>query len=988
MILLFLEPFSWTAFFVSLALSAASYAIQRVFGPKPPKVTRGQQSGEVFVQNADEGSPISEVYGGAPDTSSTTVLSWTNLTNAFINAEGNLENDNGGLDECYTDAFGPGDSGAWTVQTITGGDWEVSWTFGPDAGPSGRSFLGVTDGVFSLDHADWHIAIHVSTELNTSGTPHPVDSIFVYKGSSTNVAFSDGTWNEGDTLRIRCLDGTITCWHKDSLLYSTTDLPIYPIRIVASMACHDSTVEDIRLVATSGDTQGGIKTAGTIIWAKEPYKVVTREKRGGKGAPKQTVETITYYTDLAVLIGRGRLRLKKLWANADILIDIDAPIGEATGILDSGGTTSADYTQDALPTGSGSSTVAFSGRSTTGGALGNGSFRWYVGDWDQLPDSLIEADVGVDQVSAYRGFAYLVIESFNISKYGGIPTFSALVENMDFQTLEEIAEHLCDRVDVEPGDRDFSAFSSEQVRGLHVGQPQSPRQTLETAATPYAADYYETIDGTLKGVYFGGSSVLTVDSDDLGAVEGEQSTVGGDQGNLAEFSLLDDAQIPRQITVTAFDPSKDHELTAQHAYRMQGFSAGVETVALPMALLPDEIRQAGERLLYQRHVERESVLLKLPWKYGYLEPTNVIQVALNGLTHRLRIAQISGALPGPVEFQCVADQSEVYTQTIAGTGGSGYTSPTVSVPVESLAILVDSVMLRDSDNEAGYYAAVVPRGDGTWGGAALYRDRGAGYELVDRFFVPAIAGVTTGSVTSLETNSLDTSATITVDLYGTTATLESVTESELVNGANAAVLGDGQIFQFQTATQVGGYDNRWTLSNILWSRRGSDHAAGSHASGARFLLLDGAVQFIQNDLSERGTARNFKAATSGLSLADVAATSFTWDARTLQPLSVVDVAGSRDMSDNLTITWKRRTRLGGHWADSIDVPLGEESESYEIDVMSGATVLRTITATSETASYTSAEQTTDGLTPGDPVEVNIYQISALVGRGFVRNETI
>lgn len=988
MLLLFVDPISWTAIFVSLAFSAASYAIQRIFAPKPPKITRGQQSGEVFIQNADEGSPVPEIYGAAPSQTCVSAT-WTNLTNAIINSAGNLEK-NAGLDECYTDASGPGDGGAWSIQTITGGNWEVLWTFGPEAGPSGRSFLGVTDGVFSLDHADWHIAIHVSTEENTSGTPHPINSIFVYKGSGANVAYSDGTWDEGHTLRIRCLDGTITCWHNTNLLYSTTDLPTYPVRVVASMACLNSTVENVKIVTPSVDNKGGIKTAGTIIWAKEPYKVVTREKKGGKGAPKQTVETITYYTDLAILIGRGRLRLKKLWANADLILDFTAAIGSPTGALDPNGTDTAAYSQDSFPIGFGfSQAVAYAGwlAIQTYGTP-NGTFRWYDGAWDQLPDSLIEADVGVDQVSAYRGFAYVVVEGFNISKYGGIPTFSALVENMDYGTLEEIADHLCDRVDVEPGDRDFSVFSAQQVRGLYVGQQQSPRQTLELAAMPYAADYYETIDGTLKGVYFGGSSIKVIATNDLGAAEGEQSTVGGEQGSKIEFSLIDDAQVPRQITVTAFDPYKDHELTAQHAYRMQGFSAGVENVALPMALSPDEIRQSAERLLYQRHVERESVSIKLPWKYGYLEPTNIIQVTSGGITHRLRIAQISGALPGPVEFQCVADQSEVYTQTIAGTSGDGYTPPTVRVPVESLAILMDTVMLRDSDNEAGYYAAIVPRDDGGWSGAGLYRDRGAGYELVERFFVPAIAGVTTASVTSLANNSLDVTSIITVDLYGTTATLESVTESELVNGANAALIGDAQVFQFMTAVQVGGYSNRWTLSNILWSRRGSDHAITTHASGSRVVLLDGAVQFIQNDLSERGTARNFKAATSGLAIATVAPTSFTWDARTLKPLSVVDATGSRDGSNNLTINWKRRTRLGGHWADSIDVPLGEETESYEIDIMSGVTVLRTITATSETVGYTAAEQTTDGLTPGDPVEVNIYQISALVGRGFVRNASV
>ena len=117
---LLIEPFSWTAFFLSLAFSAASYAVQRIFGPKPPKVTKGQMTGELFIQNAEEGVPVAEIYGGAPGVNIQAVL-WTNHVNAITNSDGNLEK-NAGLDECYTDASGTGDAGAFAPRLMRGVD--------------------------------------------------------------------------------------------------------------------------------------------------------------------------------------------------------------------------------------------------------------------------------------------------------------------------------------------------------------------------------------------------------------------------------------------------------------------------------------------------------------------------------------------------------------------------------------------------------------------------------------------------------------------------------------------------------------------------------------------------------------------------------------------------------------------------------------------------------------------------------------------------
>lgn len=56
----------------------------------------------------------------------------------------------------------------------------------------------------------------------------------------------------------------------------------------------------------------------------------------------------------------------------------------------------------------------------------NFDLRVYNGDEDQLPDSALEELVGVGNQSAYRGLVYIVLEDFDLSKYGNrIPNFEA-----------------------------------------------------------------------------------------------------------------------------------------------------------------------------------------------------------------------------------------------------------------------------------------------------------------------------------------------------------------------------------------------------------------------------------------------------------------------------------------------------------------------------------------------------------------------------------
>ena len=127
--------------------------------------------------------------------------------------------------------------------------------------------------------------------------------------------------------------------------------------------------------------------------------------------------------------------------------------------------------------------------------------------------------------------------------------------------------------------------------------------------------------------------------------------------------------------------------------------------------------------------------------------------------------------------------------------------------------------------------------------------------------------------------------------------------------------------------------------------------------------------------------RFYKAVTIGATLDDSGAIGFTNTSVGQKPYSVVHVDITRDGSDNIIITWIRRTRIDGQWRDFVDVSLGETTESYEVDIV-GASPPRTIAVTAQTATYTIGDQTTDFGGAKDPVDIEIFQMSSLIGRGF------
>jgi hypothetical protein len=87
----------------------------------------------------------------------------------------------------------------------------------------------------------------------------------------------------------------------------------------------------------------------------------------------------------------------------------------------------------------------------------NKNFRLYKGDEHQMPDSLIEAHMGVGKTPAYRGLAYVVIENFLLTEYGNrIPNFTFEVKRRIKPINQPLAvEDLVKAICLIPGSGEF-----------------------------------------------------------------------------------------------------------------------------------------------------------------------------------------------------------------------------------------------------------------------------------------------------------------------------------------------------------------------------------------------------------------------------------------------------------------------------------------------------------------------------------------------------
>ncbi|MEC7259369.1 MAG: hypothetical protein VXW58_16290, partial [Pseudomonadota bacterium] len=273
-----------------------------------------------------------------------------------------------------------------------------------------------------------------------------------------------------------------------------------------------------------------------------------------------------------------------------------------------------------------------------------------------------------------------------------------------------------------------------------------------------------------------------------------------------------------------------------------------------------------------------------------------------------------------------------------------------------------------------------------------------GFELLTTFGSRARIGTLVSDFYAGPISRLDFGDALLVDLFS--GTLESVTDLTLFGGANALAIesasGVWEIVQAGVAELIA--PGRYRLTRLLRGQRGTETAMSNPApAGARVVVLDDALSSLPIAEADLGLPWKWRIGPASRSGSDetYVAQSFTPVGVGLRPFSVAHVEQPwrrpRAPGD-LTIRWTRRSRAlpADNWG-AVDAPLAEELEAYEVEILDGATVKRTLAASTTSAIYSAAQQTADWgalLGPGDTLDIRIFQLSALIGRGAAKTVTL
>lgn len=539
-------------------------------------------------------------------------------------------------------------------------------------------------------------------------------------------------------------------------------------------------------------------------------------------------------------------------------------------------------------------------------------------------------------------------------------------------TVGDVVEAICLRAGLEVSDLDVTALT-DTLRGYTLPRPTSAREALTPLAAAFQFDAAE-VDDVLLFRKRAGSTVATLAYGDLVREDPAERVI--------EEQRAQDAELPRVVTVRFADIERAWEQGAESWQRPASPTATMGSVAssgldLPIPITATEAKAIARRFCTAIWRERTRLAFAVGPEHARLVPTDPVMVGTrDGASIRCRIISTQLGANWVTRVEAVTEDAAVYGLTAAADGGSGFSEPTIPSLYYARLVLPDLALIEDDDDlaQAGLreYAFVAaydgPRFRGvrafvsadqaTWG------DIGAATRSVEW-------GVVTEAPPAPATPwTWDEVGTLTVRME--VGEVEAATSAEVLSGANRAALvaadGKAEIIQFRDVTALG--DDTYRLGGLLRGRRGTEDRIASAAEAGIFILLDGRRLAYSAGTTQAATARYHRAVGVFDSLETAATVTKTVRGRAEKPYAPAHISGARDGSNNLTITWLRRTRVGGEWLDGTgDVPLSEASEAYEVDVISGPEAVA--------ATYTTSEDEAELAFDGDNATIWRVDVGAL-----------
>jgi hypothetical protein len=563
-------------------------------------------------------------------------------------------------------------------------------------------------------------------------------------------------------------------------------------------------------------------------------------------------------------------------------------------------------------------------------------------------------------------------------------------------TLPAIVQDISRRagVDVDGGDVVVTEIIGIPVPGYRVVGG-TARAALENLTLMYQFDIVES-DYLLNCKLHGRVSSISLVENDLIVVDANSNT-------LITETRSQEVELPEVVTVSYVEREREYTTGVQKAKRVKEptptmlsinsrqFNVGVVEQA-------NKVKQLAESLLYLSWVERVNYSFATSWEFIILDPGDVVTVTLDsGTVFEIVVRDISVESSLLLSIEGVANDNTLYASDAVADAGSGVIVPIIPTAEDTYYFVIDTPLLRDIDDNSRVSARQYWGASGTssdWPGASLLRSTNdiTGFGSISQSSTPITHGLTLDAFpdTSLPFQTY-TATTLTVAMIYGGSEMASISETLLLGGDNGFILinsvGEVEICQARDVVDNG--NGTYTFSRFLRARRGTEIYTGGHEIGETFLWIDGGIglETYHDSLTLLNTTRYYKGVTFNNIPEDVASIGYADTGRDLKPWAPVHASAAIGASGT-AINFIRRARINGNVMSTIEgavgLALAEDSESYEVDILdgTGGTVLRTLTGTTNSVTYTTANITTDFGTLPDPFYANIYQLSAQAGRGF------
>lgn len=510
-------------------------------------------------------------------------------------------------------------------------------------------------------------------------------------------------------------------------------------------------------------------------------------------------------------------------------------------------------------------------------------------------------------------------------------------------------------------DFDLSDVTGD-LKGYVAGTIGSARALLEPLVHAHRLDVND-VDG-----------VLTFRARGRVSAPATEVEVFADLEDRPRWTLLDgqDSDFASEAVIDFQGEANEYEDQTARSRRVTPVNDRILRVGLPGALPEESAAPVVEALLRDHRLSRRLLRFSLPAAALELEPGDVVTLA-EGPVGRFQITRIEDGLTRDVEARQVgvgdvgADYARSGRRSRSGEGDEAFS------PVLHLMDLP-----RYADGEGFARAAVAAR---PWRQVALsVSPETESYERRVVLPQPARVGRLTASLGPGPCGRLDEANAIAVRMIH--GGLSSVSALAQLNRANRAALlaenGTWEVLSFRTAEEVS--PGRWQLTGLLRGLCGTEDATQAGATtGTAFVMLDDAVKPLGLRGHEAGLTLNWLAeAAGGGRFGPVA---FTGGLRAETPLAPVHLCAER-VAGGIALGWVRRSRLDADGWEGEDVVPDEEVEAYQVEILDGASVVRTLSVASPEALYTDAAEITDFGGPQPDIAFRVRQRGSRIALGI------